>query len=135
MATFHDPTAHAAAAHDALRGLAHATRDVDDPREIYDVLGLLSTAVASLEQSLHQLGDFHDRPARNGAWLNGDERAGRAASHQVSWELHRAAEIMKQVSTSLDHAHEVEATITYDHRDFPQLPTSTRTTASPGLSL
>lgn len=57
MVAFHDPTAHAAAAHDALRGLAHATRDVDDPREIYDVLGLLSTAVASLEQSLHQLGD------------------------------------------------------------------------------
>lgn len=30
-------------------------------RTIYSVLGSLSQAIASLSQSLHQLGSFHDR--------------------------------------------------------------------------
>jgi hypothetical protein len=66
------------------------------------------------------------------AWLNGDERAGRAASHQVSWELHRAGEILRQVAAALDRAPEVEAQIALDHRDFPLLPEPTRSTPSPG---
>lgn len=118
MPTFNNPAADAAEAQQALRGLAHATRSIDDPRQVYSVLGSLSAAAASLEQALHQLGAFHDGPARKRAWVTGDDRAGRAASHQVSWELHRAGEILRQVATSLDHAHEVEATITYEHRDF-----------------
>ena len=135
MPTFDDAAADAAEAQQALRGLAHATRTIDDPRQIYAVLGSLSTAAVSLEQTLHHLGAFHDGPARQRAWLNGDERAGHAASHQVSWELHRAGEILRQVAAALDRAHEVEATIAYDHRDFPLLPGPTRSTPSPGLSL
>ena len=135
MPTFGDAAADAAEAQQALRGLAHATRTIDDPDQIYTVLGSLSTAAASLEQTLHQLGAFHDGPDRERAWLNGDERAGRAASHQVSWELHRAGEILRQVAAALDHAHEVEAQIAYEHRDVPLLPGPTRSTPSPGLSL
>jgi hypothetical protein len=88
-----------------------------------------------LEQSLHQLGAFHDGPAHKRAWLNDDERAGRAASHQVSWELHRAGEILRQVAAALDRAHEVEAQIAYDHRDVPLPSEPTRSTPSPGLWL
>jgi hypothetical protein len=36
--TFHDPAADAAEAQQALRGLANATRTINDPREIYAVL-------------------------------------------------------------------------------------------------
>ena len=134
MPTFDDAAADAAEAQQALRGLAHATRTIDDPGQIYAVLGPLSTAAASLEQTLHQLGAFHDGPARKRAWLNGDERAGRAASDQVSWELHRAGEILRQVAAALDRAHEVQAQIAYDHRDSPLLPEPTRSTPSPGFS-
>jgi hypothetical protein len=133
--TFDDAAADAAEAQQALRGLAHATRTIDDPGQIYAVLGSLSTAAASLEQSLHQLGAFHDGPARTRAWLNGDERAGRAASDQVSWELHRAGEILRQVAAALDRAHQMAAQIGYDHRNVPPLPEPTRSTASPGLTL
>ena len=85
MPTFNDPVADAAEAQQSLRGLAHATRTIDDPTQIYSVLGSLSAAAASLEQSLHQLASFHDGPARKRAWVSGDERAGRAASSQISW--------------------------------------------------
>jgi len=133
--TFDDAAADADEAQQALRGLAHATRTIDDPGQVYSVLGSLSIAAASLEQTLHQLGAFHDGPARKYARVNGDERAGRAASHQVSWELHRAGEILRQVAAALDRAYEVEAQIAYDHRDTPLLPEPTRSTPSPGLSL
>jgi hypothetical protein len=132
MPTFNDPTADADEAQQALRGLAHATRSVNDPTQIYPVLGSLSAAAVSLEQSLHQLGSFHDGPAQKRAWVTGDERAGRAASHQISWELHRAGEILRQVAASLDHAHEVEASIGYDSSDFPLVPEPPRATPPPG---
>ena len=109
MPTFEDPAADADEVQTALRALAHATRSIDDPRQIYSVLGSLTSAVASLSQSLHQLAAFHDGPAQKGAWVAGDSRAGRAAAYQVSWELHRAGEILRQVAESIGHAHEAEA--------------------------
>jgi len=112
-----------------------ATRSIDDPRQIYAVLGTLSAAAASLEQSLHQLAAFHDGPARERRLATGDVRTGRAAAHQVSWELHRAGEIVHQIAASLDRAHEVEATIAYDHRDFPALAEAARPSADRGLGL
>ena len=135
MPTFNDPAVDAAEAQQALRGLVHATRSIDDPTQVYSVLGSLSAVAASLEQSLHQLATFHDGPARKRAWVSGDERAGRAASSQISWELHRAGEILRQVAASLDHAHEVEASIAYDSSDFPLVPEPPRPTSSQGLSL
>lgn len=38
MPTFHDPAADAGEAQQALRGLAHATRTIDPPRETCAVL-------------------------------------------------------------------------------------------------
>jgi len=133
--TFNDPAVDAAEAQQALRGLVHATRSIDDPTQVYSVLGSLSAVAASLEQSLHQLATFHDGPARKRAWVSGDERAGRAASSQISWELHRAGEILRQVVSTIDHAHEVEASIVYDSSDFPLVPEPPRPPLSQGLSL
>lgn len=118
------PYAHADQARDALRSLAHATRDLEDPTEIYAVLGELTNGLASLAQSLHQMGDFHEGPARKRVWVTGDPRAGRAASYQVAWELHRAAEMVHRVAAGIDRAHEVESTITYDVPDVPALAPS-----------
>ena len=134
MPTFNNPAADAAEAQQALRGLAHATRSIDDPGQIYSVLGSLSEAAASLGQSLHQLAAFHDGPDRQWAGVTSDDRLGRAAFHQVSWELHRTGEILRQVAASLDHAHEAEASIAYDSRDLP-LVTESPAIPSQGLSL
>jgi hypothetical protein len=121
MPTFEDPAADAAEAQQALRGLAHATRSIEHPRQIYEILGSLSAATASLAQSLNQTASFHDTPARETAWTGGESRVGRAAAFQVSWELHRAGEVLKHVTEAIDHAHEAEATICYDPHDFPGL--------------
>ena len=135
MPTFNDPIADADELREAVRGLAHATRSIEDPTSVYPVLGALSSALASLSQSLHQLGEFHDEPTRKLAWMNGDPHAGRAASYKVSWELHRAAEMIHQVAESVDRAHEIEATIAYDIADYPSLAPIPRPTLDRGLSL
>lgn len=64
MPTYEDPAADTDEVQTALRALAHATRSIDDPRQIYSVLGSLTSAVTSLSQSLHQLGSFHDTAAK-----------------------------------------------------------------------
>lgn len=135
MPTFEDPAADADEVQQALRGLAHATRSIDDPRQIYSALGSLTSAVTSLSQALHQIASFHDGPPRNTAWVSGDSRTGRAASYQVSWELHRSGEVLRQVAESIGHAHEAEATITYDHRDVPRLTEAPRRSVNHGLGL
>ncbi len=113
MPTFNDPSADADELREAARALAHVTRSIKDPSSVYPVLGAVNLALASLTQSLHQLGDFHDGPATKAAGVNGDAHAGRASSYRVSWELHRAAEMLHQVGECVDRAHEIEATITY----------------------
>ena len=135
MPTFENPAADADEVQTALRALAYATRSIDDPRQIYSVLGSLTSAVASLSQSLHQLASFHDGEAKKGVWVAGDPRAGRAATYQVSWELHRAGEILHQVSESISSAHSAEGRITYAHRDFPDLTPAPSRSADRGLSL
>lgn len=135
MATFVRPRAHADEAREALRQLAHATRQLEDPTEIYSILGELTNGLASLAQSLHQIAEFHEGTAPKLAWLTDDARTGRAASYQVAWEIHRAAEMVHQVANGLDRAHEVEATLTYEVHDSPTLAAVPRRSNEPGLSL
>ena len=51
MPTFENPAADADEVQTALRALAHATRSIDDPREIYSVLGSLTSA-ARVDESV-----------------------------------------------------------------------------------
>lgn len=141
MPTFDQPVSNALEAREALRHLAHSTRMLDDPTQIYAIIGDITNGLASLAQSLHQIADFHEGPLRHHAAVAGDLRGGRAASYQVAWELHRAAEMLSQVGAGIDRAHEVEATIAYEVPDVndvvPPVPPSPplRPSAAPGLSL
>ena len=135
MPTLENPASVAGEAHTALRALAHATRSLDDPREIYAVLGSLSPAVAALSQSLHQLAAFHDAPAKEAAWVAGDTNASRAARYAVSWDLHRAAEILRHVGESIDHAHSAESGLTYRRRDVPAFADAATRSTGHGVSL
>jgi hypothetical protein len=132
MPTFNDPVADADGVREAVRGLAHATRNMKDPTAIYNVIGSLSSALGSMSQVLQQLGVTHDRaPADDRLGPMG--RTGRAAAYQVSWELHRAAEMVNQVAATVDRAHQIEAAITYDvHFPVAPLPGTRRES---GLSL
>lgn len=135
MAPFDDPVTGAEESQQALRVLAHATRSIVDPTDIYPILGSLSAAAASLEQSLHQIGVHHDRPNDARRAVDGDARAGRAASYQVAWELRRAGEMVRQVRATIDRAHEIEATIAYDVTNATALVNGRRTPPQSGLSL
>lgn len=132
MPTFNNPIADANEVREATRGLAHATRNIEDPTAIYSVIGSLGSTLGSMAQVLEQLGATHDRaPAHDRPGPMG--RTDRAATYQVSWELHRAAEMVHQVAATVDHAHQIEAAITYDvHLPVAPLPATAR---EPGLSL
>ena len=133
MPTFERPAADADEVQTALRALAHATRSIDDPREIYSVLGSLSSAVASLSQSLHQIAQYHDGPQRNAHWAPADSPKARSAAYRVSWDLHRAGEMLRQVGVVIGNAHEAEAMLAY-HREFPE-PQVSGSPVDRGLSL
>ncbi|GAB3769897.1 hypothetical protein FB382_001499 [Nocardioides ginsengisegetis] len=135
MTTIHSTSVNTEGPGEALQDLARRVQSIHDPREISSVLGSVSAGLAVLAQALHQLGQFHDGPARERAWTNGSSRTGTAASYRVSWELHRAAEIIHQVSTGLDRAHEVEATITYATEHSAELPDVARAVPERGLLL
>ena len=112
MPTFDNPAADASEAEQALRGLANATRRIDDPTQIYGVLGSLSRVTASLSQALHQLGSYHDNHgARAEATIVDPKQTG--AAYRVSWDLHRAGEMLASIQKSIDSAHQSEATIVY----------------------
>ena len=133
MPTFENPAADADEVQTALRALAHATRSIDDPRQIYSVLGSLTSAVASLSQSLHQLAAFHDGRHQPADWVAADSPKARSAAYRVSWDLHRAGEMVRQVGDVIGNAHEAEAMRAY-HRAFPEPPLSA-SSAEHGLSL
>ena len=119
MPTFENPAADADEVQTALRALAHATRSIDDPRQIYSVLGSLTSAVASMSQSLHQIASFHDGGPRKGEWAPEASAKARSASYRVSWDLHRAGEMVRQVGDVIANAHEAEAMLAY-HREVPE---------------
>lgn len=127
MPTFENPAADADEVQTVLRALAHATRSIDDPRDIYSALGSLTSAVASLSQSLHQIAAFHDGRQRQTEWVPADSPKARSAAYRVSWDLHRAGEMVRQVGDVIADAHEAEATLAY-HRGFPEPPLSRSST-------
>lgn len=135
MPTYEDPAADADEVQAALRALAHATRSINDPRQVYAVRGSLTASVTSLRQSLHQLAEVHDSPRSESGWTVGTSRATRSAIDQVSWELHRSAEILGQVLDSIGQAQSAEATITYEHPNRSDLSTPRRSTVYRGLGL
>ena len=134
MPTFENPAADADEAQTALRALAHATRSIDDPRQIYSVLGSLTSAAASMSQSLHQIASFHDGGLRKSEWVPEASAKARSASYRVSWDLHRAGEMLRQVGDVIANAHEAEAMLAY-HREFPEHSRSTTPAADHRIGL
>lgn len=135
MLASEDPAADADAVQQASRALAHSTRSINDPRQIYSALGSLTSAVSSLSQTLQQIASFHDDHGRKTAWVPHDSPTGRAAAGQVSSDLHRSGEMLRQVAESIARAHEAEATIAYHRRDAPHLTEVPPPSVDRGLEL
>lgn len=104
MPTYHDPRADAAEASEALRGLAHASRDFDQPADTYPVLGDLLAGVRSLRQVLDQLAHTHAAHQDRAHNDNGDHLAGSQSVLAAADELHQAGTLLDQVYDRLDAA-------------------------------
>lgn len=104
MPTFENPTADAAEASAALRGLAHATRVFDDPADAYPVLGDLLAGVRSLRQVLDQLATAHTSNPARAHDDAGNQAAGATFALPAANELHHAARLLDTVHDRLDAA-------------------------------
>lgn len=135
MSTLDDPAKDAKEVHQAMRALAHTTRAIDKPADVYEVLGAISRTLASAEQVLDQLGAFHDGLSKRDIRpvVADSVRGGRATSYQISWELHRAAAMTRQITKTVDRAHELEARVAYSRPVESVVPTPPN--ATPGLSM
>lgn len=128
MVNSEEPILGAHAFRDAGRSLAEAVREVDDPSTIYEVLGYTSSALAALTQTLHHLGAFHDSLAHRGSGAEGIPRAARITVNTVAWELHRAAEVIRQVASGIDRAHELEGDLERTSRAHADALSTVRST-------
>lgn len=104
MPTFNDPSADAAEAREALRGLAHASRRIDNPDELYGIVGELLAATRSLEQSFIQLGGASLTHQARAAHDDGDRNVGAADAWAAADALRQAARNLSAAETFLDQA-------------------------------
>lgn len=104
MPTFENPTADAAEASAALRGLAHATRVFENPADTYSVLGDLLAGVRSLRQVLDQLTTAHTSNRLRAHDDAGNQPAGATFALSAAGELHHAATLLDGVHDRLDAA-------------------------------
>lgn len=104
MPTFSDPRKDSLEASSALRGLAHASRDFDDPADTYPVIGDLLGGVRALEQTFRQLREAHLVHLVRAHDDHGDRGAGFAEATAAVDELERAAELLDEVEEAVDAA-------------------------------
>lgn len=104
MPTFQNPSADAAEASEALRGLAHATRVFEDPADTYAVLGDLLAGVRSLRQVFDQLATAHVTHHVRAHDDAGGQAAGATSALAATAELQQAAALVDAVHDRVDAA-------------------------------
>ena len=104
MPTFNDPTADAEETRQALRGLAHATRRIDDPDKLYGIVGELLGTARSLEQSLIQLAGASLTHQGSAAHYDGDRNLGPADAWAAADALQQAARHVSAAESVLEQA-------------------------------
>ncbi|MGE9809593.1 hypothetical protein [Janibacter sp. G1551] len=104
MPTFTDPTKDAAEASEALRGLTHATIRIDQPTQMYPILGDLLSGVRSLRQALDQLAEAHATRQVHATDDHGNPAAGARDALAAADELHQAATLIDAAHDRLDAA-------------------------------
>ncbi|QBE48480.1 hypothetical protein [Leucobacter triazinivorans] len=124
MPTFQNPTADAAEASEALRGLAHATRVFEDPADTYAVLGDLLSGVRSLRQVLDQLATVHVSNQVRAYDDAGNQGAGASHALTAAADLRQAAALLDGVHDQVDAAMGVSGRIAW--RPAPSTPAPAR---------
>ncbi|WP_025155412.1 hypothetical protein [Leifsonia aquatica] len=121
MPTFDDAPADAAEMSEAKRALAHATRRVDQPEQMYQVLCDLLGSVRSLEQLLGQLATGHDTLIDRTTNDAGDGPAGRSDAAATATELRAAAALISQAERHLDAGMGAAERIAWHSEPLPEV--------------
>lgn len=125
MPTFHDPSADAGEASEALRGLAHASRAFEHPQDMYSVLGDLLSGVRSLRQVLDQLATAHSPNRARAFDDHGGHAAGSYEALNAAAALHQAATFIDQTEDRLNVAMSASGTIAW-HTEAAKEPVEVR---------
>lgn len=104
MPTFNDPAADAREASEAMRGLAHATLRVEQPAQMYTVIGDLQATARSLEQVLDQLAHAHMAHLERATNYLGDYQIGSADAFATADALNDTASFVDQANDRLAQA-------------------------------
>jgi len=88
----------------AMRDLAHSTITVEDPANLYPILGELLSTVRSLVQVTDQLAHAHLRLRRYARSEDGDASLGGRESDSAGWALMRAREFFDAAEAEVDEA-------------------------------
>ncbi|SEE94612.1 hypothetical protein [Jiangella alba] len=113
MPTFDDAVADALEAAEAVRALAHASRNVESPEAAYRVLGAVSGMLWSLQQSLDQLASWHIRNANCAFTTEMPAPAGKEMAHQAANGLRFAALSVARAGAHVDKAWNRNGRITW----------------------
>lgn len=114
MPTYLNPQGDAELLRQAARGLAHATPSIDRPEDLYDVLGALSATLASITQSMDQIGRFHRQNANVAHHDDGDRAAGAADAREVAARMRRSAAALDAIVDTVRSAHTAAGRIAWD---------------------
>ncbi|MBU8577600.1 hypothetical protein [Brevibacterium luteolum] len=113
MPTFYDPVADASEAAEALRGLAHASRDFAHPEDAYGVIGDLLGGVRSLQQSIEQIAARHARHEGRAFDDAGNQAVGIRDARTAAEQLAAAAATLGQVEDQLNTASQTAGRIAW----------------------
>lgn len=122
MPTFYDPVFDADEASQALRGLAHASRTFEHPRDLYGVLGDVLSGVRSLRQVLDQLSTAHTERRPQAFDDAGSAEAGDMYALAAGDGLHETATLIHQAEGRLDEAMSAAGRIAWHDNPAPERP-------------
>jgi len=94
----------AANASNAMRDLAHATSAIDDPADLYPLIGELLSSLRSLVQTADQLAHAHMRHRGRARSDDGDAALGGQEADGATWALVRARELLDAAEGAADRA-------------------------------
>jgi hypothetical protein len=114
MPTFHDISKDSEEARQAMRALAHQTREIRAPGEMYYLLGTLNSTVRMLQQVLEQVANAHRGHADQAFTDAGEHVPGNAIA--AAQDVRQAAAALEGVQTYLDRGQRLSGSIAWDPR-------------------
>ncbi|GAB4086392.1 hypothetical protein GCM10028784_30220 [Myceligenerans cantabricum] len=113
----------------AMRATAHQTVTVDDPAELYWLLGTLNGTARLLQQVLYQAATAHRHHAGAAFTHSGDHEVGRRHATNAAREIRQAAGLLTRVQSHLDKSQTHSGTIAWHP---PQTVDTDRPNTLPG---